>query len=95
MTFTPLLGMSETVRRFLLDKSPDRHVTTMVIDDAQTSPQERERIIASYRAHEREARTKGVPTLGSGRVFPVAAPPWWNGFWLGSPVCGGGNVLGS
>jgi phage terminase large subunit-like protein len=33
LTFTPLLGMSEVVRRFLNDKSPDRHVTTMTIDD--------------------------------------------------------------
>jgi phage terminase large subunit-like protein len=73
MTFTPLLGMSETVRRFILEKSPDRHVTTMIIDDAEHfSAEERERIIAGYPPHEREARTKGVPTLGSGRVFPVA-----------------------
>src|SRR5215470_18764689 len=27
LTFTPLLGMSEVVRRFLLDRSPDRHIT--------------------------------------------------------------------
>ena len=35
MTFTPLKGVSEVVRRFLLEKSPDRHVTTMTIDDAE------------------------------------------------------------
>src|SRR5262249_62336235 len=29
MTFTPLLGVSEVVRRFLHEKSPDRHVTFM------------------------------------------------------------------
>jgi terminase large subunit-like protein len=28
-------------------------------------------IIASYPAHELEARTKGIPVLGSGRIFPV------------------------
>ncbi len=33
MTFTPLLGMSEVVRRFLLERSPDRHITSMTIDD--------------------------------------------------------------
>lgn len=72
MTFTPLLGMSETVRRFLLEPSPDRSVTTMTIDDAEHyTPEERARIIASYPAHEREARTKGIPVLGSGRIFPV------------------------
>jgi phage terminase large subunit-like protein len=73
VTFTPLLGMSETVRRFLLEPSPDRSVTTMTIDDVgHFSAQEKAKIIASYPAHEREARTKGVPTLGSGRIFPVA-----------------------
>lgn len=72
MTFTPLLGMSEVVRRFLMEDSKDRSVTTMTIDDAEHyTPEERERIVASYPAHEREARAKGVPTLGSGRIFPV------------------------
>jgi phage terminase large subunit-like protein len=72
MTFTPLLGVSEVVRRFLLEQSPDRHKTTMTIDDvAHYSADERKRIISSYPAHEAEARVRGVPTLGSGRIFPV------------------------
>ncbi len=72
MTFTPLLGMSEVVRRFLMEPSPDRAVTTMTIDDAEHyTPEQREQIVASYPAHEREARAKGIPTLGSGRIFPV------------------------
>lgn len=71
-TFTPLLGMSQVVRRFLLEQSPDRQVVQMTIEDAEHyTPEERERIIASYPAHEREARAKGIPVLGSGRVFPV------------------------
>jgi phage terminase large subunit-like protein len=73
VTFTPLLGMSEVVRRFLLEPSPDRSVTTMTLDDVDHySAEEKAKIAASYAAHEREARTKGVPTLGSGRIFPVA-----------------------
>jgi len=72
MTFTPLLGASEVVRRFLMDKSPDRSVTSMTIDDVEHySDEERARIIASYPAHELESRVRGVPSLGSGRVFPV------------------------
>lgn len=35
------------------------------------SPEDRQRIIDSYPPHEREARTKGVPSMGSGRVFPI------------------------
>jgi len=33
MTFTPLQGVSEVVRRFLHEHSPDRNVTSMTIDD--------------------------------------------------------------
>jgi phage terminase large subunit-like protein len=73
MCFTPLLGMSEVVRRFLLDPSPDRVVITATIDDApHFTEADKERIAASYAPHELEARVKGVPVLGSGRIFPVA-----------------------
>jgi len=77
VTFTPLKGMSTVVARFLMPgEDPGaayRTVTTMTIEDAEHySPEERQRIIDSYPAHEREARTKGVPSLGSGRIFPVS-----------------------
>ena len=73
VTFTPLLGVSEVVRRFMYDKSPDRTVVTMTIDDVDHyNEEQKKQIIASYPPHEVEARTKGVPTLGSGRIFPVA-----------------------
>jgi phage terminase large subunit-like protein len=73
LSFTPLLGMSSVVKRFLLENSPDRHDTNMTIEDALHIPaEERQRIINSFPAHEREARSKGTPVLGSGRIFPVA-----------------------
>ncbi len=73
LTFTPLLGMSEVVRRFLTEDSPDRHDVNMTIEDALHIPQaERQRIIDSYPPHEREARINGTPILGSGRIFPVS-----------------------
>lgn len=72
VTFTPLKGMSGVVARYLLEESPDRQVVTMTIDDAgHYSPEDRAKIIASYPPHEREARTKGIPSMGSGRIFPV------------------------
>lgn len=72
MTFTPLKGMSDVVRRFLVDKSPDRSDTNMTIYDAKHIPEsERQKIIDSYPAHERDARINGNPTHGSGLVFPV------------------------
>jgi phage terminase large subunit-like protein len=72
VTFTPLKGMSDVVKRFLIDKHVGTHVTTMTIHDADHyTPEQRASIIASYPAHEREARSMGTPTLGSGRIFPV------------------------
>jgi len=65
-----------------------RNVTQMTIDDAEHyTPAEREAIIASYPAHEREARIKGIPSMGSGRVFPISEeeitcdPFQWPAFW--------------
>jgi len=50
-----------------------RSIVRMTIDDAgHYTPEQRAAIIASYPEHEREARVKGIPTLGSGRVFPIA-----------------------
>lgn len=73
MTFTPLLGMSAVVKRFLLEYSPDKTVISMTINDVEHYTEEqRKTIIDSYPAHEREARANGVPTLGSGAVFPIA-----------------------
>jgi hypothetical protein len=50
-----------------------RHVTRMTIDDAEHyTPEQRAAIVAAYPEHEREARSKGIPQLGSGRVFPIS-----------------------
>jgi phage terminase large subunit-like protein len=78
VTFTPLKGMSSVVLRFMQpdaddEGAVDRTVTQMTIEEAEHySPEERAKIIASYPAHEREARARGVPIMGSGRVFPVS-----------------------
>ena len=72
MTFTPLLGMSSVVRRFLQEKRPGTAFVSMTIEDAEHyTPEQRQAIADMYPAHEREARTKGIPSLGSGRIFPV------------------------
>src|SRR6185312_16164059 len=61
------------VIRFLDEPSPDREHVTMTIDDALHIPaEERARIIAGFLPHEREARARGVPMLGSGRIFMTA-----------------------
>lgn len=72
ITFTPLLGSSSVVRRFLENKTPGTNTTRMTIEDAEHyTPEQRKAIIASYPLHQREARAMGIPTLGSGAIFPV------------------------
>lgn len=73
MTFTPLLGRSKVVQRFLSDKNPSRNITIMTIMDVEHyTDEERQRIIDSYEEYERDARVNGIPTAGDGVVFPVS-----------------------
>jgi hypothetical protein len=93
MTFTPLKGMSDVVRRYLSEASDDRGVITMTIYDAlHIRDEDRQKIIDGYPAHERQARAMGVPILGSGRIFPYSdaditenpltfIPPHWTKIW--------------
>ncbi len=86
---TPLLGMSDVVRKFYpRPTEAHRRLIQATIEDADHIPAEkRAEIMASFPAHERDARAKGVPMLGSGRVFPVPEdalrcepfqiPKWW------------------
>jgi phage terminase large subunit-like protein len=85
--FTPLLGLSDVVLSFLPDGKPTDGVmsggstdnasgkwfTIMPMDEAPHIPvAEREKLAASYMPHEREARLKGLPSLGSGAIYPIA-----------------------
>lgn len=73
MTMTPLLGISDVVAKFYPEPdSKDRGMVLMGIEDAlHIDADEREMIISGYAKHEREARTLGIPMLGSGKVFDV------------------------
>lgn len=73
MTFTPLKGVTEVVRKFYEDPSDHQILIMMTIWDVEHyTDAEKQQIIDSYPPHEREARSKGIPTMGSGRVFPVS-----------------------
>ena len=73
LTMTPLLGMSSVVRAFMKDETGDKADVNMTIDDVpHYTEEEKKKIIAGYPAHEREARAKGTPILGSGRIFPIS-----------------------
>lgn len=49
-----------------------RHVTRATIWDAEHfTDEQRQQQIEQYPEHEQEARIKGIPALGSGRVYPI------------------------
>lgn len=70
MTFTPLFGMSTVVRRFVDEEHPLRTMVKYGIRDALfMSEGQKEALIATYPAHEREQRMNGEPLFSEGRVF--------------------------
>ena len=88
ITATPLLGMSSVMAGFFQAPPPHRCVIQMSLEEAgHISAAELQIKLDSWPEYEREARSKGVPSLGSGRVYPVAEsvlsvepfaiPPHW------------------
>jgi len=73
-TLTPLLGMSNVVRRFYPDQGhPDRGLVMATLDEAEHFDAEsRRKTIESYLPHERDARARGIPMLGEGAVYQVS-----------------------
>ena len=78
LTFTPLEGLTETVMQFLPGgEIKENHAGTKSLimatwDDAPhlTKPQ-KDRLFAALPPHQRDARSKGIPQLGSGAIFPI------------------------
>lgn len=78
LTFTPLLGMSETVMQFLPGgeiaerRDESRAVIMATWDDAPHLTEQMKRdMLATYPPFQRDARSKGIPQLGSGAIYPV------------------------
>lgn len=78
LTFTPLMGLSETVLQFL----PNGEITERtdgpkcVImagwdDVPHLSEQAKAELLQSIPPFQRDARSKGIPQLGSGAIYPV------------------------
>ena len=72
LTFTPLLGMTNLVMKFFENPTEHQVLVNMTIEDVDHyTKAEKIKIIASYPEHERDARAKGIPTMGEGRVFQI------------------------
>jgi len=78
LTFTPLLGMSEVVLSFLPGgrledvASTTKFVVMATWDDAPHLDEEaKKELWLSIPPYQRDARSKGIPQLGSGAIYPV------------------------
>lgn len=94
-SFTPLFGLSDIVLDFLDNgKFPKdnvngyKYVTNITWDDVpHLSTKLKEEYIATYPKYQRDARTKGLPALGAGAIYPYSEddyvvepfqiPAWW------------------
>lgn len=97
-TFTPLYGLSEVVMKFLpngkatpngtVPDQPDLFSVQTTWDDVpHLNATEKKRLWDACSPHEREARSKGIPSLGSGAIYPYLEdnitcnqfeiPYWW------------------
>lgn len=69
VTFTPLLGTTNLVEHFQ-EGGDGIYMDTATWEDApHLDKTERTRLADSFPEHEREARMRGVPMMGEGRVF--------------------------
>jgi phage terminase large subunit-like protein len=69
VTFTPLLGQTDLVTHFQTGGDGVWMGSATWEDAPHLLKAERTRLASSYPAHELQARTKGVPMMGEGRIF--------------------------
>jgi len=78
-TFTPLLGMSHLVKDFFKankafkeGRQVNKFMIQLTWDDApHLSEHEKKRLLESIPPYQRKARSKGIPQLGSGVIYPI------------------------
>lgn len=73
LTFTPENGRTDLVIQFSDTPGPGQYCMNAGWDDApHLSDKIKEELLASYPAHQRDMRTKGIPMLGHGRIYDIA-----------------------
>lgn len=72
LSFTPENGMTELVYQFTNALQPSQYLVQVTWDDApHLDDDKKEKMLAAYPEHQREMRSKGIPQLGSGAVYPI------------------------
>jgi phage terminase large subunit-like protein len=78
LTFTPLEGRTDTVNQFLVNgEVRESYTGTKCLlmatwDDApHLSSKQKQQLFDALPPHQREARSRGIPSLGSGAIYPI------------------------
>ena len=78
LTFTPLEGLTETVLQFMPDgtiteeQTGSRCLIQATWDDApHLTKEQKDKLFDALPPHQRDARSKGIPQLGSGAIYPI------------------------
>lgn len=73
LTFTPLKGLSETV--ISMQEKAEKGISSIIQatwDDApHLGEKEKSELLAALPPYQRDARSKGIPQLGSGAIYPI------------------------
>ena len=81
MAFTPLSGMTPLVQEFWAHDNPDKFLVCLSAYEAlHYSPEKLRKLESKYAGlseSERQARMNGIPTMGSGVVFPIDDKDIW------------------
>lgn len=88
LTFTPEHGLTDLVKDFMYDRKPGQYMVQASWEDApHLSDEVKEQLLGVYTAAERAMRSQGIPSLGTGMVFPITEdrivvdpfpiPPHW------------------
>jgi phage terminase large subunit-like protein len=76
-SMTPLSGATDLTNHFLDERSAEEvkdsrwYIMATWDDNPYLIPEEKKRLLAAMSPHEIEARTKGIPWIGSGLVYPI------------------------
>lgn len=73
LSFTPENSMTPLICQFMEDIKPGQYLQNVTWDDAPHLTEEvKIQLLAAIPEYQRDMRSKGIPILGSGVIFPVA-----------------------
>jgi phage terminase large subunit-like protein len=72
LTLTPENGKTELVEGFMDNPEEGQYMQTATWDDApHLNEAAKKQILAAYPPYQRDMRSRGIPLMGSGKIFPI------------------------